>query len=69
MFYFMFCMLSENFRYLCYHYKMTIFDWHGNIDVIMKRINNYYLKQLTKEHVVIIGNVQRLIELRYDLNI
>ena len=47
---------------------------------VMKRINNYYYKtpsdltpsdltpsDLTEEHVVIIGNVQRLIELRDDV--
>ena len=33
----------------------------------MKRINNYYIKQLTEEQVVIIGIVQHLIELRDDL--
>ena len=38
-----------------------------DVDIIMKRINNYYIKQLTEEHVVIIGNVQSLIELRDDL--
>ena len=33
----------------------------------MKRINNYYIKQLTEEQVVIIRNVQRLIEFRDNL--
>ena len=33
----------------------------------MKCINSYYIKQLTEEQAVTIGNVQRLIELRYDL--
>ena len=33
----------------------------------MERINNYYIKQLTKKYVVSIGNVQRLIKLRDDL--
>ena len=49
-------MLSENFRY---RYKLSIFDWHGKIDVI--------IKQLTGEQVVILGSVQRLSELRDDL--
>ena len=40
-------------------YKLTIFDWPGNVDVVVK--------QLTEEEVVI-GNVQRLIELRDDLS-
>ena len=60
-------MLSGNFRYLCYRYTLTIFDWHGYVDLIIKRINNYYIKQLTEEQEVIIGNVQRLTELRNDL--
>ena len=54
-------MLSENFRYPCYRYKLTIFDWLGNNDVIVKRITKYCIKQLTEEQVVIIGNVQRLL--------
>ena len=33
----------------------------------MKRINNYYIKQLTGEQEVIIGSVQRLIGLKDDL--
>ena len=36
-------MLSENLGFLCYRYKLTIFYWHGNIDVIMKRIIIVYL--------------------------
>ena len=31
-------MLSENIRYLCYCYKLTVFHWHVNVDVIIKRI-------------------------------
>ena len=30
----------------------------------MKRMNNYYIKQLTEDQLVILGNVQRLTELR-----
>ena len=61
--------LSEKFQILMLPLQgdyMTIFDWHVNVDVIMKHINNYYIK-LTEEHVVIIENVQNLIELRDDL--
>ena len=42
-------------------YKLTMVDVHSNTDVIIKRINNYYIKQITEERVVIIGNVQCLL--------
>ena len=42
------------------------FVLHGITVVIMKRINNYYIKQ-DVEDVVIIRNVKCLIELRDDL--
>ena len=55
--------LSENFRYLNYRY---IFHCHVNIDVIMKRINNYYIQLLTEEQAVIIAYVHGLIKLKDD---
>ena len=31
----------NNNNIICYQYELTIFDWYGNIDVIMKRIDTY----------------------------
>ena len=54
--YFMFSnnyLMSENFRYLSTKYKISIYEWRGDVSKIIKLIMYFCLNNITCEHYII----------------
>ena len=69
--YFMFnnkSIVSENFKYLSTKYRVSTYEWRGDLSTIMKRIKYYYLNNLTVEQIIIVSHVHDLIDMRDHSN-